>query len=81
MRLLKAELGKRAVIEGWPPLLLQQRIEDDRKLINGYLDSVLAVVEFTAYRRLFSLWHVVHIPLFIMLIVTATVHVIAVHLY
>lgn len=31
--------------------------------------------------RLFSLWHVVHIPIFILMIMTAVTHVIAVHMY
>lgn len=33
------------------------------------------------YTRLFALWHVMHLPLFILLIVTAVLHILAVHLY
>ncbi|MDX9994407.1 MAG: hypothetical protein RBS28_03715 [Rhodocyclaceae bacterium] len=36
---------------------------------------------FTSYERLFSLWHVIHIPFLCMLFVTAVVHVVAVHAY
>ena len=50
-----------------------------------YIDSRLAatrkVVEFSAFERLFSLWHALHMPLFIMMIVAGVVHVIAVHIY
>jgi len=50
-----------------------------------YIDSRLAatrrVVEFTAFEQLFSLWHALHMPLFIMLIVAGIVHVVAVHIY
>jgi len=37
--------------------------------------------EFQAYTRLFSLWHVLHLPLFFMLLIAGIVHVIAVHVY
>ena len=33
------------------------------------------------YERLFSLWHVLHVPLFVILVLTAIIHVVAVHLY
>ncbi len=50
-----------------------------------YIDSRLAatrrVVEFSAFEQLFSLWHALHMPLFVMLLIAGTVHVIAVHVY
>ncbi len=39
------------------------------------------VVEFRIYERLFSVWHVLHVPLFLMLIAAGIVHVISVHVY
>jgi hypothetical protein len=33
------------------------------------------------YSRLFALWHMMHLPLFFLLIVTALTHIVAVHLY
>lgn len=52
---------------------------------NAYVDDRLAatrrVVEFGAFERLFSLWHALHMPLFIMLLVAGVVHVVAVHVY
>ncbi len=33
------------------------------------------------YERLFALWHVVHLPFFILLLLSVIVHVLAVHLY
>ena len=54
-------------------------------IAHDYIDSRLGatrrVVEFTAFERLFSLWHALHMPLFIMLIVAGIVHVVAVHVY
>lgn len=39
------------------------------------------VAEFEACERLFSLWHVMHIPLFILMLFAAVAHVVAVHIY
>lgn len=45
------------------------------------LDASRRVAEFQLYTRLFSLWHVLHVPLFIMLLIAGTVHVIFAQLY
>ncbi len=51
------------------------------KSLNIYLKLLGRALEFQIYRRLFSIWHVLHIPLFVLLIVTATIHIYAVHVY
>jgi hypothetical protein len=45
------------------------------------LSAARRVAEFEACERMFSLWHVMHIPLFILMLIAAVVHVIAVHVY
>jgi hypothetical protein len=45
------------------------------------LDAGRRTAEFRAYARLFSYWHVLHIPFFFMLLISAIVHVIAVNVY
>jgi hypothetical protein len=67
--------------KNWDDSLLQTRLKHDRDLVKTYLMSVGRIAEFSAYRRMFSLWHTLHMPLFFMLIVTGVVHVVAVHLY
>lgn len=55
-----------------------------RKLIGAirnYVDLMQRVADFSVYERLFSLWHVLHIPLFFMMIISGIIHVIAVHIY
>lgn len=52
-----------------------------RRLIGQYLAALVKEVQFGAYARLFSLWHALHVPLFIMLILTGILHVVAVHMY
>ncbi len=45
------------------------------------LDASRRVAEFQMYTRLFSLWHILHVPLFIMLLVAGIAHVIATEIY
>lgn len=52
-----------------------------RQFLIRHQTATARVLEFRFYERLFSLWHVVHLPFFIMLVVSGVVHVIAVHLY
>lgn len=52
-----------------------------RRYIRRRLDATRRVAEFESYERLFSLWHVLHLPLFFMLLIAGVVHVIAVHVY
>jgi hypothetical protein len=49
--------------------------------IAQYLYEIERVSKFHAYERIFSLWHVLHIPLVYLLVATAIFHVIAVHMY
>lgn len=52
-----------------------------REHIANHLAQVRRVAEFTAYDRLFALWHKVHLPFFVVLVVSVVVHVAVVHLY
>ena len=47
----------------------------------AYISSVNQLSGFTAYVKLFSIWHHLHMPLFIILILTGLVHVFVVHAY
>jgi hypothetical protein len=51
------------------------------RTIDGTLQAVQRRAQFSTYEQLFSLWHVIHIPFLCMLVITAVVHVVAVHIY
>jgi hypothetical protein len=51
------------------------------RYIDDRISAARRVLEFRAFQTLFSLWHALHMPLFFMLIIAGTVHVVAVHLY
>ena len=66
---------------GWSRDHLRRRRHYVRKLARHYLLSVVRVAQFTAYERLFALWHVLHVPFVYLLVLTVGFHVFAVHAY
>ncbi len=51
------------------------------QLVKHYTLALRQAAAFKVYERLFSLWHLLHLPLFFMMIITAVIHIFAVHLY
>ena len=49
--------------------------------LRPYLRGLQRVAQFAVYERMFALWHVLHLPLVALLVVSAIFHVIAVHMY
>lgn len=46
-----------------------------------HLEALARVAQFSAWERLFSLWHAIHLPLCVVLFAAAAVHVLAVHMF
>lgn len=60
---------------------LQRGIQAARELSFRHIDAARRVAELSSYEKLFSLWHLLHLPLFFMLLIAGIVHVISVHVY
>lgn len=80
-RALRSALQQRAAAEAWDTAEFAQRERQGRNLVRQYLLAVVRVAQFTAYDRVFALWHVAHLPFVVLLVVSALVHVVAVHAY
>jgi len=52
-----------------------------RRYLSKRLAEIRRVAQFNFFEKLFSLWHVIHVPFFIMMVLTAIFHVLAVHMY
>jgi len=52
-----------------------------RIFIGNFVGLTSRVAQFTLYERMFSLWHILHMPFFFMMIISALAHVLAVHMY
>lgn len=55
--------------------------DNARSALARYLHSLGRAEAFALYERLFAAWHLLHLPLFLILVLAAITHVIAVHLY
>jgi len=79
------ELGRRlrelAVQQHWTKKDMRARERRARRLTQEYLDAVVRVAQYSAYERAFALWHLAHLPFVYLLIISAIVHVVAVHAY
>jgi len=60
---------------------MEQRVLDYQKMIVSYLNAVRDASQFSTYERLFSWWHIFHIPLVYIMVLSALYHVYAVHFY
>jgi hypothetical protein len=52
-----------------------------RDLVSEFFVAVRRAAEFAFYDRLLRLWHVLHLPLFFLLVGAAVLHIVAVHMY
>lgn len=80
-RAMVRELKREAKRAGWPPDQRRRTIKVAKELITDFLGTVRRAAQLSFYERLFALWHVLHIPLFYMLLLAVCVHIFAVHVY
>jgi len=78
---LRAPLASVARKREWNEADHAKRTRLARKLVRRYLSGVVRVAQFTAYERLFALWHMAHVPFVYIMVISAVAHVIAVHAY
>lgn len=78
---LHRRLREMALEQQWSASDLQRRERRARRLVDRYLDAVVRVAQYSAYERVFALWHLAHLPFVYLLVASAVVHVVAVHAY
>ena len=66
------------IAEAVHPRRVSPRLE---AVVSRSLGLACRGVELRLFERLFSLWHAVHVPLTFVLLLSAAIHVLAVHLY
>jgi len=65
----------------WDKKKIRMHYKQDQAELALFFRSIRKVTGFNVYEKLFSLWHVLHLPLFISMVLTGFVHVYAVHFY
>lgn len=80
-RQLRVHLDERARARGWDAAKRQLRGRQFDALIAGYTATVKRSVQLETYKRMFSWWHILHLPFVYLLAASAIYHVVAVHMY
>lgn len=81
IRSLNKKLLEVAHLKGWDRAKVRRKQLRLRDLLVTHRTLLRQILEFHFYERLFAIWHLLHMPLFIMMVVTGFVHVYAVHAY
>jgi len=66
---------------GWPSREKKKHRRDARTIIARHIRSVIRISYLGFYVKLMGYWHIFHFPLFLLLIIVAVVHILAVHMY
>ena len=81
LQMLRSALEREATRRDWTRKNRKEAYRAAREHLTCYLEAVRRVAEYDLFVRLFGLWHVLHLPLFFLLVVVALLHVLAVHMY
>ena len=78
---LRRVMRERAEVRQWDRDKLRRRLGRATHLVDEFLVSVQKLSQFDVYDRLFRMWHVAHVPLVYLLVLSSIAHVVAVHMY
>jgi hypothetical protein len=81
IRSLNKKLLAAAHLKGWDKAKVRRKQMRMRDMLVAHRKVLRQILELHFYERLFAIWHLLHMPLFIMMVVTGFVHVYAVHAY
>ena len=81
LREVHLAVAHNAAKQGWTAKEKRSHYVAAKVHMHNYLDAVAKASGLAFYDRLFAMWHLLHMPLYFLLILTGIIHVIAVHLY
>lgn len=74
-------IKQQAPLYGWSRRQRNARFKASKRLLSAYFSAVRKSAQLALFERLFAAWHVLHLPLFFVLVAAALIHIAAVHLY
>ncbi len=81
MTALRHAIRNAARAEDWTRDIEKAKLKAARLDVLEFIACVSKASQLSFWERMFSMWHVFHVPLFFILLVSGVLHVIAVHLY
>ena len=84
-RACREELKFRALAlgktQGWDQQRTARLLRKTRRLVHQELMAIQRIAQFSAWEKLFAWWHVAHVPIVYLMVLSALAHVVAVHAY
>jgi hypothetical protein len=77
----KKALLQEARLKNWSHQHVMLNYDLSKQQVNRYINAVIQAGQISGWERLFSLWHLAHVPFIYLLLLSGIVHVIAVHIY
>jgi hypothetical protein len=81
VRALNRKLLAAAYLKSWDRAKVRRKQQRMRRILIDHRRVLRQILELHFYERLFAIWQLLHMPLFIMMVITGFVHVYAVHAY
>jgi hypothetical protein len=78
---IKKTLARESHRQGWSKGQLRLNYVVAKKEVDNYVIAIVQYAQLSKWLKLFSLWHIAHIPFIYLLVFSGIAHVIAVHLY
>jgi hypothetical protein len=78
---LQAQLLRESVVHSRTFVARDSNVKHIRARVDRYFRTVRRAGNLAVYERFFALWHVMHLPLIVILVVTAVIHIVAVNMY
>jgi len=75
------DIARNARKLAWTRAEERQHARAVKQHINDFFLAVTRAAHLALWERIFAFWHVIHVPLFFLLLVSGVIHVIAVHIY
>jgi hypothetical protein len=76
-----ADIARNARNQAWTRAEERRHARLVRQHIDDFFLAVTRAAHLSLWERIFAFWHVIHVPLFFLLLVSGVIHVIAVHIY
>ena len=77
---IRTRRAERQLLQSLPPSADRRNLALS-EAVSHFFEAARRAAEFAFYDRLLRLWHLLHLPLFILLVAAAILHIVAVHMY
>jgi hypothetical protein len=74
-------LAAEARKQNWPNAQLVLNYSLAKRQVEDYVYAIIRLAQLSSWTKLFSLWHIAHVPFIYLLVFSGIAHVVAVHLY